>query len=143
MGLTVKPPLWFWIASVLMLLWNAMGVWAYIADATITAETLKAMPDAQRALLLSRPAWATSAFAVAVFGGAIGCLLLLIRKRSALPVLVLSLIGVIVQMSHAFLIANSIEVYGPGGLIMPACVMAGALFLAWLAWHGRARGWLR
>ena len=39
-----------------------------------------AMPEAYRAIVENRPAWATAAFAIAVFGGAFGCLLLLLRK---------------------------------------------------------------
>lgn len=138
-----KPPLWFWIVSAVMLLWNGLGVMVYIQDATLSSAALQAMPDAERALRLSRPAWATAAFAVAVFGGTAGCLLLLLRHRFALPVLVLSLLGVVVQMTHAFLIADSIAVYGPGSLIMPAMVLAGALFLVWFARRARRRGWLR
>ncbi|MFZ5635948.1 MAG: hypothetical protein ACOY82_05110 [Pseudomonadota bacterium] len=143
MSVSTKPPLWFWIVGVLMLLWNAMGVMAYVQDATLTPEALQAMPEAERALRLARPAWATAAFAVAVFGGAVGCLLLLLRTRRALPVLVLSLIGVVVQMTHAFLIADSIAVYGPGGLIMPAMVLAFSLLLVWFAHRAGRRGWLR
>lgn len=138
-----KPPLWFWILSALMLSWNGLGVMAYIQDATLSSAALQAMPDAERALRLSRPAWATAAFAVAVFGGTAGCLLLLLRHRFALPVLVLSLLGVVVQMTHAFVIADGIAVYGPGGLIMPAMVLAGALLLVWFARRARRRGWLR
>lgn len=140
---STKPPPWFWVIAVVLLLWNGMGVWAYIVDATITAETLQAMPDAERALRLARPACATAAFAVAVFGGVAGCLLLLLRSRLALPVLALSLIGVALQMTHAFLIADSYAVYGPAGLAMPAMVLAGALFLVWFARRARRRGWLR
>jgi hypothetical protein len=138
-----KPPLWFWIVSAVMLLWNGLGVMAYIQDATLSSATLQAMPDAERALRLSRPAWATAAFAVAVFGGTAGCLLLLLRHRFAQSVLILSLLGVVVQMTHAFLIADSIAVYGPDVLIMPAMVLAGALFLVWFARRARRRGWLR
>ena len=145
MNPSVKPPLWFWVVSAAMLLWNGLGAMAYVADATITADALKALPDAERALRASRPAWATAAFAVAVFGGAVGCLFLLVRSRWALPVLVLSLLGVAVQMTQAFLIANSYEVYGPGGppgLIMPALVLTFSLFLVWFARRARMRGWL-
>lgn len=142
MNPSVKPPLWFWAVSAAMLLWNGLGTMAYVADATITADALNALPEAERALRASRPAWATAAFAVAVFGGVVGCLLLLVRSRWALPVLVLSLLGVAVQMTHAFLIANSYGVYGPVGLIMPALVLMFSLFLVWFARRARARGWL-
>ena len=143
MSLSAKPPLWFWIVSVLLLAWNGMGVMAYIQQATIGQEALQAMPAAERALLLARPAWATAAFALAVFGGVVGCLLLLVRSRRALPMLVVSLIGVVAQMVYQFAIADSLAVYGPGGLIMPAMIVAGALFLVWFAATGRSRGWLR
>ncbi len=143
MALREKPPLWFWIVGVLMLLWNGIGVMAYVAEATMSAETLRALPEGQRALLLSRPAWATAAYAVAVFGGVAGCLLLLIRRRLAIPVLVLSLLGVLVQLGHAFGIAGALPVLGPAGAVLPALVLASALFLVWFARRARMKGWLR
>lgn len=142
MSPSVKPPLWFWAVSAAMLLWNGLGAMAYVADATITVDALNALPEAERALRVSRPAWATAAFAVAVFGGVVGCLLLLVRSVWALPTLVLSLLGAAVQVTHAFLIANAYEVYGPSGLVLPALVLTFALFLVWLARRARARGWL-
>ncbi len=142
MNPSVKPPLWFWAVSAAMLLWNGLGAMAYVADATMTADALNALPEAERVLRASRPAWTTAAFAVAVFAGVVGCLLLLVRSRWASPVLVLSLLGVAVQMTHAFLIANSYEVYGPVGLIMPALVLTFSLLLVWFARRARARGWL-
>ena len=138
-----KPPVWFWIVGVLMLLWNGVGVMAYVGEATMSATAMQALPEDQRALILGRPAWATAAYAVAVFGGVAGCLLLLIRRRSATVVLTLSLLGVIVQMGHAFLLADAVRLVGLAGTALPALVLAGAVFLVWFARHGRARGWLR
>jgi hypothetical protein len=143
MNLSQKPPLWFWIAGALALLWNLMGVMAYVQQATITDAALQAMPAAERVLLQTRPAWATAAFAIAVFGGAAGCLMLLLRSRLALPVLVLSFVGVVVQMAHAFFIADSYGVYGPGGVIMPVMVLVISILLMWFAARARKRGWLR
>jgi hypothetical protein len=138
-----KPSAWFWVVSVALLIWNALGVMDYVQQAIMTADALQAMPAAERALFESRPAWATAAFAIAVFGGAAGCLLLLLRSRLALPVLVVSFIGVVVQMTHAFFVAHSYAVYGPGGLIMPIMVSALSIFLVWFARLARRRGWLR
>lgn len=136
-------PLWFWIVGVLMLLWNGAGVAAYIGEAMLTAEALQALPEGQRALITGRPAWATAAYAVAVFGGVAGCLLLLIRRRSAVPVLVLSLLGVLMQVGHAFLLADAFAVVGAAGTVLPALVLACALFEVWFAHRARAKGWLR
>lgn len=143
MRVSHRPSMWFWIVSGLLLAWNLLGVMAYVQEATMSAEALSAMPEAQRALLQSRPAWATAAFAVAVFGGAAGCLMLLLRSRLAVPVLALSFVGVVVQMAHAFFIADSYAVYGPGGLVMPAMVLTISIFLVWYARRARRRGWLR
>ncbi|VAW11040.1 hypothetical protein MNBD_BACTEROID03-2112 [hydrothermal vent metagenome] len=93
----VKPPIWFWIVSVLALLWNLLGVMAYLAQVNMTDETLAALPEAERALYENQPIWATMAFAIAVWGGALGSLALLLRKRWARAVLLISLIGIIVQ----------------------------------------------
>lgn len=123
MRLDHKPPSWFWAVAALLLIWNLLGVMAYIAQATMTPEALQAMSAAERALQLATPAWVTAAFAFAVFGGAAGCLLLLLRSRWALPALVLSLIGVVAQMIYVFFVSNSIEVYGPGGMVMPIMVI--------------------
>ena len=137
-----RPSKWFWIVSGLLLAWNLLGVMADVQEATMSAEALGAMPEAQRALLRTRPAWATAAFAVAVFGGAAGCLMLLLRSRLAVPVLALSFVGVVVQMVHAFFIVDSYAVYGPGGLAIPAMVLVFSIFLVWYARRARKRGWL-
>jgi hypothetical protein len=143
MSSTNKPATWFWIASAIALLWNLMGVMAYIAQVTMSAETLQALPDNERALYESAPAWATAAFAIAVWGGALGSILLLIRKKWATALLIVSFIGIVVQMIHNFFIANSMEVYGPGGLIMPVMILVFGAGLIWFSRKATANGWLK
>ncbi|GAB4188417.1 MAG: hypothetical protein Tsb002_14690 [Wenzhouxiangellaceae bacterium] len=138
-----KPPTWFWVVGSLALLWNLMGVFAYVAQVTMSAEDLAAMPEAQRVLYETVPAWATAAFALAVFGGALGCLLLLLRRSWAFAALVISLVAVLVQMYHAFFMSKSFEVFGPGSMIMPLMVIIIAILLVWLARKATRAGWLR
>ena len=68
-----KAPSWFWILSAVMLVWNLMGVMAYIAQVTMSPEALAALPVAEQNLHANTPAWANGAFAIAVWGGAAGC----------------------------------------------------------------------
>lgn len=143
MRISNRPPLWYWLVALAMLAWNGMGVMAYIAQTTMTPAALAALPAAERALYAGIPAWVTAAFAFAVFGGTGGCLLLLLRSRWAVPVLVLSLLGVIAQMSYVVVISRGYEVHGLRGMVMPAMVSAGALFLVWCSRLARRRGWLR
>ena len=63
---SVKPPAWFTVVAVIALIWNLLGVFAYLGEAFATPEMLEAMPAEQRDVLENRPAWATVAFALAV-----------------------------------------------------------------------------
>ena len=139
---TNKPSTGFWIISIIALIWNLMGVFAYIAQVNMSDEIIAALPEAERALYENVPAWVTGAFAIAVFGGALGCLLLLLRKKLATSVLIISLIGIIAQMIYNFGMSKAAEVYGPGGMVMPAMVVLIGVFLVWYAKQATAKGWL-
>lgn len=135
-------PKWFVILALVLVIWNLMGVMAFITQMTMTVEQIAALPEKEQLLYQDIPLWVNIAFGCAVFGGALGCITLGLKKAIALPILVISLAGVIVQMFHAFVIANSFEVYGPGGTIMPMIVIVIALCLVWLANNAKAKGWL-
>ncbi len=57
-------------------------------------EVVAAMPQTHQAIIAVRPPWAAGAFALVVFGGALGALLLLMRKRLAIYVFIASRAGV-------------------------------------------------
>lgn len=137
-----KPPQAFYWLTGTALVWNLLGVGAYVAQVTMSPEALAALPAAERALYEDVPTWATAAFAIAVNGGALGCLLLLLRKSLAAPILVASLAAVVVQLYHSLFIANSIAVYGPGGMVMPAMIVIIAVLLVWYAMHAKKHNWL-
>jgi hypothetical protein len=136
-----KPPTWFTVVVAVLLVWNLLGVAAYIAQVMMTPEALAALPDERRLLIENTPAWATAAFAVAVNFGTLGCLLLLLKRNLAGLFLQLSLAGVLVQMFHSFFMSNSLEVFGPGGLVMPVMVLIIAVYLVFLAARAKAHRW--
>lgn len=137
-----KPPVWFWIISIVALLWNLMGVIAYLQQAFMTEEALAVLSEPERLLLETRPAWATAAFALAVWGGLLGCIALLLRKKWARPVLLISLIGILVQMIHSFFISNNLEVYGPGEISMPILIILIGVGLVFFARISTKKLWL-
>jgi len=128
------------VAAVL-LVWNLLGVMAYVMQVMMNPETLAALPQEQRELYENTPDWATAAFAVAVNFGALGCVLLLLRRNLAGLFLQLSLAGVLVQMFHSFFMSKSFEVFGPGGLVMPVIVIVIAIYLVWLAAKAKTNRW--
>ncbi len=137
-----KPTRWFWILAIAALVWNLLGVMAYVMQVSMTEEALALLPEDQRVLYETVPAWATAAFAIAVFAGAVGCIALLLRKSWATPLLVLSLAGVLVQMFHSFFLSDALEVYGSSGMVMPILVLVIAVWLVGFSRSAAAKGWL-
>ena len=139
----VKIPTWFWVVSGLALVWNAMGVMAFIQSMMMTPEALAELSEAEMQLLLDTPNWANGAFAFAVIGGFLGCLLLLLKKKAAIIILIVSFIAILVQMYNAFFLMDSFAVFGPGGTIMPIMVIVIAALLIWLAKSSISKNWLK
>lgn len=140
---TLKPPTWFWVVSVIALLWNLMGVFSYLTQAYTSIEQLEAMSQAERALFEGQPAWVTGAFAIAVFGGTLASIALLLRKKWAKSVFILSFIAAIAQFIHWLFMTNSMEVYGVQVYVMPILVVILGIYEIFFAKQGIQKGWLQ
>lgn len=92
-----QPPKWYLPVAIVALLWNLLGCAAYLADVMLTPEDVAQMTAAQQAMYAARPAWSVAATAIAVWAGALGSLGLILRQRWALPLLVASVLGLVVQ----------------------------------------------
>lgn len=132
----------FWIICIIGLLWNLSGVYSFFMEVFITPEALAALPEAERLLYEANPVWMTVVFAIAVLDGTLGCILLLMKKAIAGPVLITSLIAVLIQMTYWLFMTNSREVYGPAGMVMPVIVTSIAALLVWYAYMVKAKGWI-
>ncbi len=133
------PPTWFWVVSVLGFLWNLAGVAAFVSQMTMD---LSVLPDEQRRFYEATPIWATLAFAIAVFGGTLGCLALLFRKGWARTMLIISLTGIAVQICHSLIIGGGLEVFGSRGLILPVLTFAIGMLLVWFAKKSASKNWI-
>jgi hypothetical protein len=139
-GETVAGVHWsFWAIGAVTLIYNIAGAINFFTQ--MNADTVAAMPELYRALIEGRPAWATGAFAIAVFGGALGCLLLLFRKSAAYYVFLTSLLGAIVTMIHTLGITGSD--FGPAGAIIGNLVqLLVTAFLIWYSQRAENNGWI-
>ncbi len=134
-------PKWFMPVAVVALLWNLMGCAAYLMDVMLTPEAVEAMPADQQALYAARPAWAVAAYAFAVWGGALGCVGLLLRKRWAKGAFLASLLGLIVQDAALFGMSPvplSATIYALQGMVLVIAVL-----LLMLANRASRDGWLQ
>ncbi|RXP55790.1 hypothetical protein EC396_08135 [Lutibacter sp. HS1-25] len=107
---TKKPIISFWIISVLALLWNIAGVFAYLSQAYMSDEIIATLSVPEQLYHNNVAPWATAAFAIAVFGGFFGSLALLFRKKISILLYIISLIAVIVQAIYNFLIQKFMPV---------------------------------
>jgi len=139
-----KAPKWFLGVAIAALVWNLLGVFAYLGQMYLISnpEMLSELPMDEQALYENTPMWATIGFTLAVWGGAIGSLLLLLKKRSSKMILMVSFIGILIQQFHSFFISNNFEVYGPGAMAMPIMILIIGIALIWLADKGIKEGWI-
>jgi hypothetical protein len=128
----------FWVICVVALIFNVMGVINYFAQ--MNADTLASFPEVYRPIIEGRPAWATGGFAIAVFGGSLGCLLLLLRKSTAFHVFIASLLGVVVSMMHIYSVAGFSSFAIWIGVVMQLAV---TVFLVWYSKLVERKGWIR
>lgn len=135
-------PTRFWVIAVAALLWNLLGAVMFVQQVIMTPETLAALPEAERAMYEATPAWIDIAFGVAVFGGVLGALGLLLKKRWAVAMFGLSLIGLLVQMASVYALTPAWQVTGPAGVVMPVVLVLIAIFLWWYARKAAASGWI-
>lgn len=137
-----KPPMWFRVVSGLALVWNLLGVMAYLAQVTMSAEDFAKLPEVDQAMMAASPVWYTAAFAVAVFAGALGCLGLLLRKKWAFSLLVLSFIGVALQQIYHFLLSDIGSTLDGEALGMAISIPIVSILLIGFARHSVKKGWL-
>jgi hypothetical protein len=136
-------PMWFWAVAAFALLWNLMGVSSFLMQVSMTDEGLKALPLAEQELYNSYPLWTYIAFAIAVFGGMIGSVGLLMKKKWAKPAFIISLLAIIPQMIQNLFFTNAREVYGPGTEVMPILIIVFGLFLVWFSTLASNKSWLK
>lgn len=137
---STKPPVWFWIISIIALLWFLMGVNAYLQQAYRTEAFTSMLTTEQLDAINAMPAWTTGVFAIAVFAGVLGAIALLLRKKWSRPLFSLSLLGVLGQMVHYLLLSDSRDIFGPP--IFPAIAIVVLLFLIWYTKQITNKGWL-
>lgn len=133
---TTKPPVWYWIVGVVALIWNAMGVNAYLQQAYNTESYRNMYSKEQLEIAANLPSFVTAAFALAVFGGALGSLLLLFRKKFAVTLFYVSLIAVMIQMGYLLIngYASSIP--------MTIMIILFAVIFAWFSKYSASKGYL-
>ena len=132
----------FWVIGTIMLIWNVMGAMNFLWQFNADANSLSSLPETHRAIIIGRPLWATGGFAIGVFVGALGCLLLLLKNSAAYYLFIISLLGMILTMIHTIGIASSTIDFSPFEIfIMILMPLVVAVFLIWYSTLAKNKGW--
>jgi len=132
-----------WLIGIGSLFWYAMSCMNFIWQMDLTPDKLAMLSEAQNALIVNRPVWATVGFAVAAIAGTLGCVLLLLKRSAALYCFLLSLIGLIVSMIPVYGAIHSGVSFSifEFSMYVVATPLLG-LFLVWYAKFANRKGWL-
>ena len=141
---SARAPAHLWIIGILSLLWNAFGCYDYLMTNLHNEAYLAAFPAEQLAYFDSLPSWLTAFWALGVWGGLAGALLLLARSRHAIPAFGLSVVGIVVSFGYQMLATDmpaSMKQGVPGA--MPWVILIIGLAQLWYARSAEKQGLLR
>ena len=100
----------FYVICSVTLIWNLIGIFNYLGFVYMSDEAFTSLSEEMQLFLNTRPAWVTGSFALAVFSGTIGNIGLLLRKKWANFILIISLISVVAQTIYNFIIQQIVEI---------------------------------
>ena len=144
---TVKTPWHLWLVGVLSLLWNGFGAFDFIQTTTRGEAYMRAagFDDAMVAYYEAMPGWMYVPWTLGVWGAVIGSVMLLLRRRWAVPAFGLSLLGALISLIYGKLIDPPPP--APPELAamswMPIVILLVAVLLFGYAFNMRKRGVLR
>lgn len=130
---TRRAPWHLWVVGVLSLLWNAVGAVDFVMTQTRNEAYLGQFSPEQLAYFLGFPLWVVVFWGVATWGSVLGSVLLLVRRRHAVPVNAVVLVAMAVTFFHNFVLTDGYRVMGGAGpaVFTAIIVIVGALLFVY------------
>lgn len=136
-----RAPWHFWAVGILAVLWNFMGAFDYVMTETRNEAYMSQFTPEQLDYFYAFPSWAVAFWAIAVWGGVLAAVLLLLRKKLAVPIFLASFLCMVVTMIYNYGLSNGLAVMGDGfSLVFSAVIFVVALLLYFFARAMRSRG---
>jgi hypothetical protein len=131
---------WFKLAAIASVIFMAIGCAGYLASVLTDPSSL---PVDQRNLMEARPIWMIAAYAIAVWVGLAGSVLLLMRRKLAEPLLLVSLVTAVLTFLPYAVVPAVSDLVTTNDIAVAVVVLAITWTIYWFARHSRQRGWLR
>ena len=141
----VKTPWHTWLIGVIAALFNSIGVFDFVMSMARGAEyqASAGMTPAQIAHYQAMQGWMTLVWAVGVFGALLASILLLLRRKLASRVFVLSLAAFLVSLLYTYVLTDGGAIMGLQMAITSAVIAGLLAFFSWYSQLMAARGVLR
>ena len=142
---STKTPRHLWLVGVIAVLFNFIGVFDFVMSMSKGATYMASagMTPAQIAHYREMPSWMTVDWAVGVFGAFLASILILLKKKLAFPVFVLSLAAFLVSLLYTYVLTKSGDIMGSQMAMTSAVITALLVFFTWYSRFMTARGVLR
>ena len=129
----VKTPIHLWIVGVLALLWNAVGAFDYVATQTQMESYMSQFTPEQLDYFYGFPTWVVAAWAIAVWSSLLGAVALLVRKKWAVVMFGLAIVGLLITSVHNFVLSNGAQIMGDMAVKFTVVIWIIAIFLLFYA----------
>jgi len=141
----VKTPWHIWLVGLIAVLFNSVGVFDFMMSMLQGAKYLASagMTPAQIAHYQQMPSWMMVVWAVGVFGAFLASILLLLRRKQALPVFIVSLAAFLVSLLYTYVLTNGGAVMGRQMAITSAVIAGLLVFFSWYSRNMAQWGALR
>ncbi len=117
-----RRPWHLWVVGIFALLWSLLGVTDYLMTQTRNEQYMSQFTPEQLEYFYNVPAWMVSAWAIGVWGGFLGAILLLLRKRLAEWVFLASLVAFLVTVLYSYGLSNGAEIMGDLSVVFTAVI---------------------
>ena len=134
-------PKWLLWAGIALILWNLSGVGIFISEMMMTPADMAKLPKDQQMLWAQMPPWGWAAFGISTISGVLAAIGIAMKKKWAMPLAVISVIGVIGNFTPTFVLSKGVDVWQPQFYAFPLFIFAIALVQLWLTRKANAAGW--
>lgn len=131
---------WYMAGAIASLLFMLIACAGYLLTVTADPATL---PIDQQAMLAAQPWWMMAAYGVAVWAGLAGTVMLVLRRKLAQPLLLVSLVAAAVTFLPYAVVPAVRDNVSTNDIAAAVIVLAITWTIFWFARHSQQRGWLR
>ena len=127
----MRTPWHIWVVGLVALIWSAGGALDYVMTQTRNEGYLAGFNEAQLAFFHSFPTWSVATWALSVWLGVVGALLLLLRSRFSAWAFGMSLLATLATSVQSFVLSevSMVTIMGPEAAAFSAAIVVIALML--------------